>query len=201
MTAARLGRVAPCLARDEVGDAPVPIDQLHLRATLEFLAFGFQFAAGKMCVLRADQALALGNQRPHPQYAALHARLDDPHDARAFAVDRREHRGDFALLIVSVLQDARRWSRGRGRVDAVLFQLEERAANFTTQCPGCASFHLDEHRGSTSVLDPAKRACDCELRDSGVAFERAQFRDRIGGRGIGIEACLEQIRVVRIRVG
>src|ERR1019366_5823105 len=78
VTAARLGRVAPGLARDEVRDAPVGVNQLDLRAPFERLAFGFQLAPRQSSVLRADQALALGDQRPHSDHAALYARLDDP---------------------------------------------------------------------------------------------------------------------------
>src|ERR1019366_4659288 len=98
VTATRLGRVAPGLARDEVRDVPVGVNQLDLCAALEFLAFGFQLAPGQPRVLRADQPLALGDQRPQPDHAALHAWLDDPDDARAFAVDRREHRGFFTFF-------------------------------------------------------------------------------------------------------
>ena len=98
LATARLGRIAPRLACDEVGDAPIGVDQLDLRATLELVAFGIQLAPGKVSVLRADQTLALRDQRPHPDHAALHPRLDDPHDPRPFAINRRKHSADVSLF-------------------------------------------------------------------------------------------------------
>ena len=83
----------------------------------------------------------------------------------------------------------------------MLLQLVQRATNLTTNRAGGASFHRDQHRGSAAVRDPAKRARDCEVRDAGIASKLAQFRDRVGGRERGIEACLDQFAVVRIYFG
>jgi hypothetical protein len=67
--------------------------------------------------------------------------------------------------------------------------------------PCCSGFHLDQHCGSAGVCNVAERACDCGVRDAELAPELAKFRDRIGWRERRIVACIEQLRVVRIRVG
>ena len=195
LTAPCLGRIAPRLARDEVGDAPVGIDQLHLRATLQFVALGFQFTPRKAGILRADQSVALGDKRPHSEHATLHARLDDPDDARAFAVDRRQHRTLFSV----VNGTCRLNSAGYWRIDAVLLQLVERASNFTPERTCRAGFHFDEHLDRATIRDAAESARDCSVRDPGLVFELAKFRYRVCRRDSRVEARLEQLRVVRIR--
>ena len=85
-----------------------------------------------------------------------------------------------------------------GRVDAVLLQLVQRAADFAPKLAGRAGFHLDEHRGGAGVRDLAKRARDCAVRDAGLALELADLRERGGGREGGAEACFDQFRIVRI---
>src|SRR4029077_10293914 len=93
LPAPRVGRDAISLARDKVRNAPVRIDQLHLCATLELLAFRLQLAPREPRILRADQAVTVRHQRPHSEHPALHPRLYDPDDTRALDVDRLEHRG------------------------------------------------------------------------------------------------------------
>jgi predicted adenylyl cyclase CyaB len=146
--------------------------------------------------LRADQSVALGDQRPQSEHATLHARLDDPDDTRAFAIDRRQHRTFFS---VGVVQRTRRSRAGRWRIDAVLLQLVQRASHFAPERTGSAGFHFGEHFDRANIRNAAERARDSSVRDPGLVFELAKSRYRVCRRDSRIKACLEQFSVVRIR--
>ena len=87
------------------------------------------------------------------------------------------------------------------RVDAVLLELVQRATDFAPHRARCARFQFGEHRSRGRVRDRPERARNRDLRDSRAASQVAKFRNRVGRRGGRIEACLDQLGVVRIRVG